>query len=287
MFGKPLSDTPMTAHTRMGAAAGGTMAARQPLAWRMESRGLVRIEPAHRRVRAYLGGQAVVDTIDPLYVWEGPHYPQWYVPLADVADGALVPTATETRSPSRGTATHYTVQGGGREAVDAAWRYADSPIEALRDRVRFDWGAMDAWFEEDEEVFVHPRSPTARIAILPSSRHVVVEVDGRVVADTTHPTFLHETGLPMRTYLPKLDVRMDLLVPTATSSMCPYKGTAEYWTLRLPGDGGPSAVGEHADIAWSYASPLRESQPIAGLVAFYDTRVDLTIDGIPQPRPAR
>src|SRR4051812_6585596 len=170
-----------------------------------ESRGLVRTEPAHRRVRAFLGGEAVGDTVDALYVWEGPHYPQWYLPLADVAAGAFESTATETRSPSRGTGGHYTVKAGGKEAVDAAWRYADSPIEELRDRVRIDWDAMDAWFEEDEEVFVHPRSPHARIAILPSSRPVVVEVDGVVVADTTHPAFLHETGLPMRTYIPKVD----------------------------------------------------------------------------------
>jgi uncharacterized protein (DUF427 family) len=246
-----------------------------------ESRGLVRTEPANRRVRAYLGGAIVVDTIDPLYVWEGPHYPQWYVPLADVSADVLVPTGTETRSPSRGTATHYTIKAGGKEAVEAAWRYADSPMEELRDRVRFDWAAMDAWFEEDEEVFVHPRSPHARIAILPSSRHVVVSVDGVVVADSVHPSFLHETGLPVRTYLPKVDVRMDLLTPTDSQTACPYKGFAEYWTLRLP-EGG-----EHPDIVWSYRTPLRESQQIAGLVAFYDTRVDVTIDGVPQPRPAR
>ena len=118
--------------------------------------------------------------------------------------------------------------------MDAAWRYTDSPIEELRDRVRIDWDAMDSWFEEDEEVFVHPRDPAARIAILPSSCHVVISVDGVVVADSTHPTFLHETGLPTRTYLPKVDVRMDLLTPTETSTGCPYKGWAEYWTPRLP-----------------------------------------------------
>src|SRR4029079_10714088 len=111
--------------------------------------------------------------------------------------------------------------------------------------------------------------------------HVVVSVDGVVVADSTHPTFLHETGLPVRTYLPKTDVRMDLLTSTSTSTMCPYKGTAEYWTLRLP-DGA-----EHADIVWSYRTPLRASLPITGLLAFYDTRVDVTIDGFAQSRPAR
>ena len=232
-------------------------------------------------MRAFLGGEAVVDTVEALYVWEGPHYPQWYVPLVDVADGAFVPTGTEKRSPSRGTASHYTIKAGGKEAVDAAWRYADSPIEELRDRVRIDWSAMDAWFEEDEEVIIHPRDPAARIAILPSSRHVVVSVDGVVVADSTHPTFLHETGLPMRTYLPKVDVRMDLLTSTPTRTGCPYKGWAEYWTLRLP-DGA-----EHRDLAWSYPTPLRESHPVAGLVAFYDDHVDVTIDGVAQPRPSR
>ena len=140
---------------------------------------------------------------------------------------------------------------------------------------------MDTWLEEDEEVIVHPRGPAHRIAILPSSRHVVVEVDGVTVADTTQPTFLHETSLPVRTYIPKSDVRMDLLTPTATRTGCPYKGFAEYWTLHLA-DGT-----EHPDLVWSYASPLPESAPIAGLVAFYDTQVDVTIDGVRQPRPAR
>jgi uncharacterized protein (DUF427 family) len=246
-----------------------------------EPNGPVRTEPASRRVRAVLRGHVVFDTVDALYVWEGPHYPQWYVPLGDVAADVLVPTATSTRSPSLGTAVHYSVRAGGVEAVDAAWRYAESPVEELRDRVRFEWAALDAWFEEDEEVFVHPRSPTTRVAILPSSRRVVVSVGGVVVADSTRPTFLHETGLPVRTYLPKPDVRMDLLVPTPTSTMCPYKGTASYWTLRLA-DGS-----EHPDIAWSYATPLRESLAIAGLVAFWDPSVDVAIDGVARPRPAR
>jgi uncharacterized protein (DUF427 family) len=236
-----------------------------------EERGDVRIQPANRRVRAYLGGQLVLDTVDPLYVWEHPYYPQWYVPLADVADGVLEPTATTSRSATRGTASHYTVRAGGKVAVDAAWRYADSPVEALRDRVRVDWDAMDAWFEEDEEVIIHPRSPSARLAILPSSRRVVVRVGGVVVAESTRPTFLHETGLPVRTYLPMTDVRMDLLVPSTTRTGCPYKGWARYWSLRLE-DGT-----ELADVAWSYPTPLREALPIAGLVAFYDDHVELTV----------
>jgi len=243
-----------------------------------EQRGLVRTAPSHKRVRILLGGEVVVDTDDALYVWENPHYPQYYLPIGDVVAGALKPSGTVTRSPSRGTATHYTVLGGGKEAVDGAWSYLDSPIETLRNRVRFDWAAMDTWFEEDEEIFVHPRDPGTRVQILPSSRHVTVAVHGVVVADSTRPTFLYETGLPRRTYLPKLDVRMDLLVPTPTKTGCPYKGWARYWSLVTP-------QGEHTDIAWSYPTPFRESGGIAGLVAFYDGKVDVTIDGVLQPRP--
>lgn len=241
--------------------------------------GRIRTEPSDKRVRVVFGGVVIVDTDDALYVWESPSYPQYYVPVADVAAGVLHPSATTSRAPGLGTAGHYTVRAGGREAVDAAWSYADSPVGELRGRVRLEWGAMDAWFEEDEEVFVHPRSPTTRVQILPASRRIEVAVDGVVVARSARPFFLHETGLPRRTYLPKLDVRMDLLVPTATTSMCPYKGTARYWSLTTP-------AREHPDIAWSYPAPFRESAPIAGLVAFYDERVDLTVDDVVRPRPA-
>ena len=175
------------------------------------------------------GGEVVVDTTHPLLVWENPHYPAYYLPRADVT-AALIPTGTTTHSPSRGDAVHYTVKAGGKELVDAAWQYPDSPLEELRDHVRFDWNALDAWFEEDEEVFVHPRSPYARVDILPSSRHVRVLIDGVVVADTHRPWLLFETGLPVRYYVPKIDVRMELLEPTDSHTACPYKGIASYWT---------------------------------------------------------
>ena len=243
-----------------------------------EARGRVRVEAAPKRVRVVFGGAVVADTNDAVYVWENPWYPQYYIPLGDVGPGVLKETATTSRSPSRGTARHFSVQGGDRVADDAAWCYADSPIEALRGRVRFEWGAMDAWFEEDEEVFVHPRNPYSRVDILRSSRSVRVEVAGVVVAETLRPTFLFETGLPRRTYIPKLDVRLELLEPTGTVTMCPYKGTARYWSIRAGGD-------VYADLAWSYDAPFRESAPIAGLVAFYDEKVDVFVDGEFQPRP--
>jgi len=236
------------------------------------ARGRVRVEPSHKRVRAFVGGELVVDTVHPLLVWENPHYPAYYLPRADVA-AALIPTATTIHSPSRGDTVHYTVKAGGTELVDAAWQYPDSPLEELRDHVRFDWNALDTWFEEDEEIYVHPRSPYARVDILPSSRHLRVLIDGVVVADSHRPWLLFETGLPVRYYVPKVDVRMELLEPTDSHTACPYKGVASYWTAVVDGQ-------RHDDVVWSYPYPLPESERVAGLMAFYNDRVTLEVDGV-------
>jgi uncharacterized protein (DUF427 family) len=238
-----------------------------------EQRGRVRVEPSAKRVRVFLGGELVVDTIRPLLVWEIPYYPTYYLPVADVV-ADLEPTGASDRSPSRGDGDVLTVRTAGHAADAAAVRYADSPIEELRDHVRLDWGAMGAWFEEDEEVFTHPRSPYARIDILPSSREVVV-IRGEVeLARTTHAHALFETGLPTRWYIPRLDVRMDVLAPSETITHCPYKGQAQHLSLQLGGEVVP-------DVAWSYPTPLPESERIAGLVSFYDDKVTITVDGQP------
>jgi uncharacterized protein (DUF427 family) len=242
-------------------------------------RGAVRTEPSGKRVRVILGGACIVDSDDALYVWESPRYPQYYLPSSAFVEGSLEPSSTSGRhSPSRGYARFFNVHGGNRVALDAAWSYNDSPLPELDGRVRLEWDSMDAWFEEDEEVFVHPRDPSTRVQILPSSRHVVVAVEGIVVAESRHPAFLYETRLPRRTYIPKLDVNMERLEPTATTSQCPYKGTARYWTVETD-----DAL--HPDLAWSYPTPRHESANIAGLVAFYDEHVDLTVDGQLQTRP--
>ncbi|RFU43488.1 DUF427 domain-containing protein [Actinomadura logoneensis] len=237
----------------------------------------VRVEHGDKRVRAYLDGHVVADTLRPVLVWEGTHFLAYYIPVEDVR-AELVESGPGRRSPSRGEATSYTVRVGGTEAKDAAIRYLDSPVEELRGLVRLDWDAMDAWFEEDQEVFVHPRSPYHRVEILPSSRHVRVEVDGVTVAESGSPRMLFETGLPVRYYLPKTHVRMDLLEHTDTATGCPYKGTAEYWSVRT----GDTV---HRDIVWSYPTPLPESRDIAGLVSFYNEKVDIYVDGVLQARP--
>jgi uncharacterized protein (DUF427 family) len=238
----------------------------------------VRIEPCPKRVRGVVDGTAVVDSIDVRYVWENPAFPQYYFPVDDVRVDLLLPTDTVTHSVQRGDAHHYTIAVGQTRRVDGAWRYDDSPVEDLRDLVRFDWDAMDAWYEEDEEVFVHPRSPYTRVEILDSSRHLVVEVDGVVVADTRRARVLFETGLPARWYIPKDDVRTDLLEHSAKTSRCPYKGEAEYWSAVID-------ARVETDIAWSYPEPLPESTRIAGMICFYNERADLIVDGVRDARP--
>ena len=138
----------------------------------------------------------------------------------------------------------------------------ESKIEEIAGFVSFEWSAMSNWFEEDEEVFVHARDPYKRVDVLQSSRHVEVLIDGVKVADSSRPRLLFETGLPVRYYLPKTDVRLDLLVDSDTETSCPYKGDAGYWHVRT-GDGLIE------DIVWGYASPVAESAEIAGYMSFY------------------
>ncbi len=242
------------------------------------TRGRIRVEPGAKRVRTYLDGELVADTARPLLVWEKPYYPVYYFPITDVRTDLLRTTNETRRSPSRGDATLYDVAAGSKTAERAAYRHVESPIEDLRDHIAFSWDAMDHWFEEDEEVYVHARDPYTRIDILPSSRHIRVVIDGVTVADSRHSRLLFETGLPTRYYLPKTDVRLDLLTPTDRETHCPYKGTASYWSV---------SVGDtvHENVVWGYQHPVRESAPVAGLVSFYNENVDIYVDGELQDRP--
>lgn len=242
-----------------------------------DERGRVRVEPSRKRVRVYLGGELVADTTSPLLVWENPHYPTYYLPGKDVS-AELVATGATQRSPSRGTGEILDVVAGALTAPAAALRYPDSPIEPLRDAVRLEWDAMSEWLEEDEPVYTHPRSPYTRVDILASSRRVRVELDGVVLAESCSPRILFETGLPPRYYLPMTDVRRKLLRPSEKLTRCPYKGTAGYWSVEVNGT-------LHEDLVWTYRTPLPESQKIAGLLCFYDERVDVSVDGVRQDRP--
>jgi uncharacterized protein (DUF427 family) len=236
------------------------------------------VEPVPRRIRAFLAGQAVVDTTSARYVWENPHFPQFYIPLADVRADVLVDEGT-TEETSRGDAAHYGVRLGDITRPDAATVLAAAKVDGLEDTVRFSWSAFDAWFEEDERVFVHPRNPYSRVDALRSSRRVRVESKGVVLAESSSPVLVFETGLPTRYYLDRTDIDFTHLVPSDTETACPYKGmTTGYWSARVEDR-------IHPDVAWTYDFPTRELQPIAGLIAFYNEKIDLFLDGVPLERP--
>jgi uncharacterized protein (DUF427 family) len=237
----------------------------------------IRVEHSRKRVRIMLAGELVADSSAPLLVWEVPYYPTYYIPEADVR-AELIPAgpAVQTRL---GEAEVLSVRvAGGAIAEGAARRYRSGTARQLRDAVRFDWNAMSEWLEEDEPVYTHARDPHTRVDILASSRHVRVEIDGVTVADSRSPRILFETGLPPRYYLPLSDIRTELLRLSDSQSQCPYKGIAGYWSV-------DTGVSLHRDIAWIYRMPLPESQKIAGLACFYDERVDMFIDDVPQSRP--
>src|ERR1700677_4085222 len=237
------------------------------------------IEPVPRRVRAFLGATAVFDTTRATYVWESPNYPQYYIPLADVDPSVLV-DEEHPEHLSRGTARRYGLRAGESARPGVAHVYGEDALEGLAGTVRFEWAALDAWFEEDEEVFVHPRNPYARVDALRSTRTVRVELEGVVLAESSCPVMVFETGLPTRYYVDRTAVRFEHLLASDTVTACPYKGrTSGYWSVRI-GDQ------LHADLAWAYDFPTLQLLPIAGLIAFYNEKVDLTLDGQLLERPA-
>lgn len=242
----------------------------------------ITFEPSERWVRGVLDGTVVVDSRHPILVWEpGSPVPQYVFPRSEVRDDLLSAAADPPPAGSRaGAVAFFDLTVGGNRVPNVAWTY---PGEELADTVGFAWAersghGIEHWYEEDEEIFVHPRDPHSRVDAIPSSRHVVVSVDGQVLADSTRAVLLFETGLPTRYYLPAEDVRTDLLAPTRASTACPYKGTASYHSARL---GGRTID----NIAWSYPRPTPATRAIKDLYCFYTEYVDLDVDGERQERP--
>jgi len=236
------------------------------------------IEPVPRRIRAELAGRVVLDTTSALYLWEWPYYPQYQIPAGDVDPEVLI-DEERTHQLKRGTVASVGLRVGDVQRNAAGRRFLESSIASLIDTIRFDWDAVDAWYEEDEQVFVHPRNPYVRVDALRSSRHVRVERDGVLLAESPACVMVFETGLPTRYYFDRSAVDFSHLTASDTETSCPYKGrTTDYWSV---------AIGENVypDLAWCYDFPTRQLLPIAGLVAFYDEQVDVSIDGVGQPRP--
>lgn len=242
----------------------------------------VAIEDSPKRVRVFFAGRLIADSRHVKLMHETWHLPVYYFPHEDVDQTCLVPTGHTSTCPVKGEARYWSARVGDRTAENAVWNYP-RPVEGCPDiagLLAFYWQSMDAWYEEEEQVFVHPRDPYKRIEVLESSRRVEIAVNGITIADSRRPCMLLETGLPTRYYLPKLDVRMDLLEPTGTQTACPYKGrTSRYWSVEVDGK-------QYADLAWCYEFPTPDAAGIAGRVCFYNEKVDLSVDGELQERPA-
>jgi uncharacterized protein (DUF427 family) len=228
-----------------------------------------RWESANRRVRNVFAGETIADSKKVWLLHEAGRLPIFYFPVEDVREDLLIASNHRTESALKGTASYWHLKVGDRVAENAAWRYLNPPPQSppVQDYVAFYWNTLDHWYEEDEEVFGHARDPYKRVDVLPSSRHVRVVLGGETIADTRRPHLLLETGLVTRYYIPPEDIRFDLLEPSDSHTRCPYKGEASYWSARI-GDR------VHQDIVWSYPTPLPESLHIAGLLSFYNERVD-------------
>lgn len=247
----------------------------------------LRYEPTPIRIRAYADGAVVVDTRDALLVWEPRRVvPVFAVPVSAVF-GAVTPTDTQPEPPDLSHlppvlgptdfALHTcpgTVVNVGH--VPGAGFVPDDPD--LDGRVVLDFAAFDRWQAEDDELVGHAHDPFKRVEVLASSMQVEVGLGGTTLASSKVPMMLLETSLPVRWYLPRRDVRMDLLVPSDHRTTCAYKGHASYFSTADGSEDG-------RDIAWTYEDPLHDAEQVSGLVSFWNERTDMVLDGVPQERP--
>ena len=237
----------------------------------------IHFEASPRRVRVKFGGEWIADSTDMVLMYEVNHLPIYYFPVKDVRLDILHPTDHTSHCQYKGDASYWTIEAGGQTSENAVWAY-QTPFDEmtainLQDYCAFYWDRVDQWFEEDEEIFVHPREPHKRIDTIPSSRSVKVMLGGEAVAETTRAHFLFETGLPTRYYIPAEDVRMDLLSRSDTQTRCPYKGISSYWTANVGGQ-------KFEDIVWSYPDPVPECPKLKGLLCFFNEQADaIFVDG--------
>ncbi|MFO7894911.1 MAG: DUF427 domain-containing protein, partial [Longimicrobiales bacterium] len=152
------------------------------------------MEDAHRWIRAYSNGEAVVDSRRARLLHETGRLPIYHFPAGDVRMD-LTEESHREESEAKGPVVFHTLEVGDERVKDAAWLHPDPPSSAgfLKGLVAFDWHAMDAWFAEDEEMVVHPKDPYHRVDVLRTSRHIQVRVDGALLANTRRAMVLLET----------------------------------------------------------------------------------------------
>jgi len=256
----------------------------------------LRFHPTAKRIRAFVGGEVVVDSTRAWIVWEPRRVvPSYAVPHDDIR-GALVAMTEDAAAvehvvqigerrpvldPRSGFSVHTTpgeafdISTDAANLAGAAFVPSDPTFDGY---AILDFQAFDEWREEDEVLVAHARDPFKTVDTRRSSRRVVVEVAGVTIADSTRSTMLFETFLPTRYYLPREDVRMELLRPTETITACAYKGHASYWSATID----DTVI---HDVAWSYAQPHNYATAVKDMLAFFNERVDISVDGEHIERP--
>jgi uncharacterized protein (DUF427 family) len=231
---------------------------------------LLYAEPLRRRMRARFGGAWIADSEDVVVLHEPGRYPVAYFPLTDTVPGVLQSSEHTTRHRDLGLTSWYTIRAGSYSKPRAAWQHIRLPSYAseLKGRVAFAWRAMDAFYEEDERIVGHAADIYHRIDIRQASRHLLVCSQGRVIAETTRPLALYESGFAPRWYVPRADVDESALTPAAGQTFCPYKGVASYYDI----------AGTHS-AAWSYQDAWPEVRRISGMISFEPDKAEVHLDG--------
>ncbi|KAH7393238.1 hypothetical protein BKA64DRAFT_724394 [Cadophora sp. MPI-SDFR-AT-0126] len=238
------------------------------LAQKLVREGPHKYQKTSRRVRGLLNGKYAFDTLAPLYVWEHPYYPQFYIPIQDFTSHATVAKTTPVNG------THDAAWLGQLSVGDVSTsRVLIFGASPLKDLVKVDFIEIDQWFEEDVPIYQSPKDPYKRVDILPSSRSIRVAIDGVTLAETPSPLFLLETDHRTRHYLPPTCVNWEFLRKSHTETYCPYKGKANYYHVTVNGK-------DYRDLVWYYKNPTTESSQIAGYLCFYNEKVDIWVDGV-------
>jgi uncharacterized protein (DUF427 family) len=235
---------------------------------------VIYVEDCPKRVRSVFNGETLADSRCVKLLHETDHLPVYYFPESDVRQDLLVPSRKVTTCPYKGQAAYWTVEAGGRRALDAVWGYPEprEPLGLLAGYRALRWGAMDGWLEEDEKVYGHPRDPYHRVDVLRSERRVRIRLEGVILAQSAHPLMVFETGLPPRYYFPWNDVSQDRLEASDTRTLCPYKGEAAYYSVRLDDHVAP-------DVMWYYADPHPGLEKVAEHLCFDEAQVEVEVEG--------
>lgn len=233
------------------------------------------IETSERWIRVQFNNEYVADSTKTLLLRRGAGRLTYYFPEQDVRMKHLVP-----RHSGRDDRNYFDVRIRDTVAKGAAWKLNDPSQEMaiLEGYIAFHWNRMDHWFEEEEEIFGHPRDPYHRVDARHSARRVRVEIAGIILAETSRPTIVFETGLPARFYIPLEDVRIEYLQESRSKTICPYKGHASYWSATVKGE-------SYRNLMWTYSDPLSQMRKIKGLLCFFNEKVDLFVDDDLEKRP--